>query len=59
MTCLIIPSVDLEWKMIYVGSASDSKYDQVLDSIVVGPLQTGSMEFEFEVGQKHMLISVK
>mmetsp|Transcript_47162 Transcript_47162/g.121876 ORF Transcript_47162/g.121876 Transcript_47162/m.121876 type:complete len:165 (-) Transcript_47162:2040-2534(-) len=45
--CLTDLADDLEWKIIYVGSASDSKYDQVLDSALVGPVERGSMEFEF------------
>ncbi|XP_034454088.1 histone chaperone asf1b-B [Hippoglossus hippoglossus] len=28
---------DLEWKIIYVGSAESEEYDQVLDSVLVGP----------------------
>ncbi|XP_060534402.1 histone chaperone ASF1A [Cylas formicarius] len=32
---------DLEWKMIYVGSAESEEYDQVLDSVFVGPIAEG------------------
>ena len=39
---------DLEWKMIYVGSAESEDYDQVLDSILVGPVFPGSYRFVFE-----------
>eukprot|EP00298_Acanthocystis_sp_HF-20_P029908 c8883_g1_i1.p1 GENE.c8883_g1_i1~~c8883_g1_i1.p1 ORF type:complete len:238 (-),score=88.76 c8883_g1_i1:35-712(-) len=39
---------DLEWKLVYVGSAETNQYDQELDSIEVGPLQTGFMKFIFE-----------
>ena len=42
-------SLDIEWKIIYVGSAEDEKYDQVLDSVLIGPLQLGSMKFVLEV----------
>ncbi|OWM64408.1 hypothetical protein CDL15_Pgr020375 [Punica granatum] len=28
---------DLEWKLIYVGSAEDETYDQLLESVLVGP----------------------
>ncbi len=28
---------DLEWKLVYVGSAGDEKYDQELDNCMVGP----------------------
>lgn len=36
---------DLEWKLIYVGSAENEKYDQVLESVFVGPVQTGTFRF--------------
>ena len=39
----------IEWKIIYIGSASDEKFDQVLDTVEVGPLSCGSMKFTFEV----------
>lgn len=39
---------DLEWKLIYVGSPEDEKYDQILESIVVGPVSLGRSKFIFE-----------
>jgi len=33
---------------VYVGSAKDDKYDQVLDCFTMGPLQYGVMQFELE-----------
>eukprot|EP00939_MAST-03C_sp_MAST-3C-sp1_P005541 g5541.t1 len=39
---------DLEWKVIYVGSAGDGKYDQELDSILVGPIPVGVNKFVFQ-----------
>ena len=42
-------STDLEWKMIYVGSAESAEYDQVLDSIMVGPIPVGINKFVFSV----------
>ncbi|KAI5700880.1 histone chaperone asf1 [Diaphorina citri] len=39
---------DLEWKMIYVGSAESEEYDQVLDTIYVGPIPEGKHMFVFE-----------
>eukprot|EP00897_Mesotaenium_endlicherianum_P010211 jgi/Mesen1/9218/ME000591S08542 len=39
---------DLEWKLIYVGSAEDEKYDQVLESVLVGPVNAGSFRFIFQ-----------
>ena len=41
--------VDLEWKIIYVGSAESEEYDQVLDSVLVGPLVGGKHKFVFQV----------
>lgn len=41
---------DIEWKLIYVGSAESSSYDQELDSCMVGPVPVGVNSFEFEVG---------
>ena len=39
---------EMERKMIYIGSAEDKKYDQVLETIEIdGPFQLGSMKFEF------------
>ncbi|KAL1455959.1 hypothetical protein WDU94_000721 [Cyamophila willieti] len=39
---------DLEWKMIYVGSAESEEHDQVLDTIYVGPIPEGKHMFVFE-----------
>jgi histone chaperone ASF1 len=36
--------------MIYVGSAESAEYDQVLDSIMVGPIPVGINKFVFSVG---------
>lgn len=41
--------VDLEWKMIYVGSAESEEFDQVLDTIYVGPIPEGRHMFVFQV----------
>ena len=46
---------DLEWKIIYVGSAESEEYDQTLDSVVVGPIIAGKHMFVFEVGILTML----
>lgn len=37
--------LDLEWKVLYVGSAHDSHQDQVLDEILVGPVPVGLNKF--------------
>lgn len=41
--------LDLEWKMIYVGSAESEEHDQILDVIYVGPVPEGRHMFVFEV----------
>lgn len=41
--------VDLEWKIIYVGSAESDSHDQVLDSVLVGPVPVGRHTFVFKV----------
>lgn len=41
-------NVDLEWKIIYVGSAESEEYDQVLDSVLVGPVPAGRHMFVFQ-----------
>ena len=48
--CIIrAPCADLEWKMTWVGSADTEKFDQVLDSVLVGPVVPGSYRFIFAV----------
>ncbi|KAJ7567187.1 hypothetical protein O6H91_02G135800 [Diphasiastrum complanatum] len=46
--CLVPLKDDLEWKIIYVGSAEDEKYDQVLESVLVGPVNVGNYRFVFQ-----------
>jgi histone chaperone ASF1 len=41
----IIIVLDLEWKVLYVGSAQDASRDQVLDEILVGPVPVGVNKF--------------
>lgn len=41
--CLV--GADLEWKLIYVGSAEDETYDQLLESVLVGPVNVGNYRF--------------
>ena len=43
---------ELEWKIVYVGSAEDEKHDQTLDSVLVGPVQLGCNKFVFQVRYK-------
>jgi len=40
---------DIEWKVIYVGSASSDQYDQELDSVLVGPVPLGVSKFVLQV----------
>ena len=37
----------LEWRLVYVGSADSSEYDQVLDTVDVGPSSVGESKFVF------------
>lgn len=46
---LLFSLSDLEWKIIYVGSAESEEYDQVLDSVLVGPVPAGRHMFVFQV----------
>ncbi|KAL7110654.1 hypothetical protein ACP275_05G039400 [Erythranthe tilingii] len=46
--CLSPLKDDLEWKLIYVGSAEDETYDQVLESVLVGPVNVGNYRFVFQ-----------
>ncbi|KAH9306527.1 hypothetical protein KI387_010931, partial [Taxus chinensis] len=38
----------LEWKLTYVGSAEDEAYDQMLESVLVGPVNVGNYRFVFQ-----------
>lgn len=42
-------SLDIEWKLIYVGSAESTDKDQELDTCMVGPVPVGVNSFAFEV----------
>ncbi|RWS17557.1 histone chaperone asf1-like protein [Dinothrombium tinctorium] len=39
---------DLEWKIVYVGSAESEEYDQILDTVYVGPVPEGRHMFVFQ-----------
>merc|ERR1712093_706228 len=43
--CLTPLQEDLEWKVIYVGSAENVQYDQELESVMVGPVPVGVNKF--------------
>ena len=49
MELLTLACADIEWKVVYVGSASDKTKDQVLDLSIVGPLPFGASTFELDV----------
>jgi len=46
--CLEDLKEDLEWKLIYVGSADSEEYDQILDCVYVGPVPEGRHMFLFQ-----------
>ncbi|XP_013408048.1 histone chaperone ASF1A-like [Lingula anatina] len=46
--CLEELNEDLEWKVVYVGSAANQDFDQVLDSVLVGPIPMGKHKFVFQ-----------
>lgn len=46
--CLSSLQDDLEWRVVYVGSAFSDSFDQVLDSALVGPVQPGHFKFRME-----------
>lgn len=48
--CLEELQDDLEFKIIYVGSAETVEFDQVLDQIVVDAVPKGQFKFMFQVG---------
>ncbi len=43
-----LPLLDLEWRVIWVGSAEDSTQDQILEEVLVGPVSVGVNRFELE-----------
>ncbi|WVQ82170.1 histone chaperone ASF1 [Cryptococcus sp. DSM 104549] len=38
---------DLDWRLVYVGSASSEEFDQELDNCSVGPIPAGINAFDF------------
>lgn len=44
-----LSSLDLEWKMTYVGDYRSTEGDQVLDDVLVGPITQGTHKFCFQV----------
>uniref|UniRef100_A0A7S2NQ03 Histone chaperone n=1 Tax=Haptolina brevifila TaxID=156173 RepID=A0A7S2NQ03_9EUKA len=46
--CIAPIAEDIEWKLIYVGSAESDDHDQLLDSVLVGPMQVGGYKIVFQ-----------
>ncbi|EGG01640.1 uncharacterized protein MELLADRAFT_50007 [Melampsora larici-populina 98AG31] len=46
--CIAPLEDDIEWKLIYVGSAESTDKDQELDTCMVGPVPVGVNSFAFE-----------
>ena len=46
--CIENLAEDLEWNIIYVGSAESEEFDQILDTVYVGPVPEGKHKFIFE-----------
>lgn len=44
--------LDLEWKILYVGSADDFEHDQVLEEVMVGPVPVGVNKFVLQVSSE-------
>ena len=42
-------ALDLEWRILYVGDHKSMEGDQILDSILVGPVSRGTHKFCFQV----------
>ena len=42
---LLVLAADLEWKVVYVGSAAGPQYDQELENVLVGPVPVGTSKF--------------
>ena len=40
---------EAEWQLIYVGNGNNEAFDQILESVFVGPIQKGRHKFVFEV----------
>lgn len=54
----LISNLDLEWKMTYVGDYRSIEKDQILDSILVGPINRGTHKFCFQVSNFLLLYCI-
>lgn len=50
--------IDLEWRILYVGDHKSMEGDQILDSILVGPISRGTHKFCFQVCLSRFLHSL-
>ena len=41
--------IALTWRIVYIGQASDSEKDQILEEAEMDEIQPGQMKFVFEV----------
>ncbi|EHA98970.1 Histone chaperone ASF1B [Heterocephalus glaber] len=48
---------DLEWKIISVGSAESDEFDQILDSVSIGPVSAGRHMFVFQADAPNSSLS--
>mmetsp|Transcript_18840 Transcript_18840/g.42103 ORF Transcript_18840/g.42103 Transcript_18840/m.42103 type:complete len:155 (-) Transcript_18840:1781-2245(-) len=46
--CIAPLDDDIEWRLVYVGSAESDQHDQLLDSVLVGPMQVGGYKIVFQ-----------
>ena len=46
---IVFSSVALTWRVLYIGSASDPQFDQVLEEAEMDCSNPGQMKFVFEV----------
>lgn len=46
-----LKSIALTWRIVYIGQASDSEKDQILEEAEMDEIQPGQMKFVFEVSK--------
>ena len=46
--------LDLEWRMTYIGDYRTTERDQLLESVLVGPVTRGTHKFCFQVFESWM-----
>ena len=57
---ILTHSIDITWKIVYIGQANDPARDQVLEEAEMEELQAGQMRFTFQVNYlqlaKHQIL---